>query len=78
MNSISAVEYFFNRLLVRFTLQFEIEAAIMDKNSNRFRLAYSSSFLQSPIVEKLEISRELPAAYNLLNSDTPLGQEKLD
>ena len=78
MNSISAVEYFSNGSLVRVTLQFEIEAAIIDKNFNRFILAYSSSLLQSPIVEKLGISKELPIAYDLLHSHTLLSQEKLD
>ena len=65
-------------MLMRVTSQFEIEATIINENSNRFILAYSSPLLQLTIIEKLAISRKWPAAYNLLHSGTPLGQEKLD
>ena len=67
MNLILAVEYFFNRSLVRVTLQFEIEDAIMAENSNQFRLVYLSPLLQFLIVEKLRISRDPPVPYNLLH-----------
>ena len=78
MNLISAVEYFSNRILVRVTSQFKIEATIMNENFNYFKLTYLSSFLESPIIKKLGISGELPAAYGLLYLGTSLGQEKLD
>ena len=73
MNSISAVEYFSNRMLVRVTLWFKIEASTMNENSNWFILAYSFPLLQLHIIEKLEISRELLVAHDLFHSGNPLG-----
>ena len=52
LNSISEVEYFRNRIVIRVILRFKIEQAIIIENISRFILAYTSPLLQSPLIEQ--------------------------
>ena len=59
MNHMPEVEDKIEGVIVRTLNQFEIEQAIMKDNSTRFTLAYSSSFLQSPFLDKIGLFAEI-------------------
>ena len=73
MNSISKVEYFYNRLLVRVSFKLEIKKAIITENDIRFVLAYNSPLLQSPQLDKIGILADSEFSIQLL-----IGKVQLD
>ena len=67
MNSISQVEYFSSSNLVWVSQQFDIETAIIDKNSSRFKLAYSFPLLKSLLLDQLRICGNTEEAHRLIH-----------
>jgi len=78
MNSISQVKYFSEANLIRVSFQFEIEAAIMSKNSLRFKLAYSSPLLQEPLLDKYGLYREMAEVRSLVDFTIMLEENDLN
>ena len=70
MKLISAIEYKDNRCLIRVTSQLKIEEAIMNENSKRFKLAYSSPLFKRNILNQIDYCAEKKAADKLLFNNT--------
>ena len=68
MNSILQVEYFSGSDLIRVSLQFDIEVAIITENSVQFKLAYSSPFLQPLLLQKFRLCGDIPEAQQLIHT----------
>ena len=58
MESISAVEYTINRLIMRISSQLQIEEVVIIENASRFFLASSSSIFSSDIIERIRMYSE--------------------
>ena len=67
MNSISQVEYFSGTSLVRVSLQFAIEEAIIAENSSCFILACLSPLLNYPLLNRLDMCSKNNKAQYLLH-----------
>ena len=67
MNFISQVEYFSRPNLIRVSSQFVIEAAIMEENISRFKLAYSSPLLQQLLLQRFGLCSDTKEAYSLIH-----------
>ena len=64
------MEYKDNRYIIRATSQLKIEEAIMNKNSKRFILTYSSPLFNRNILHQIGHCAEKKAADELLFNNT--------
>ena len=72
MKSISSVEHRDNGVLLQASTKEAVEFAIMQENSNRFRLAYSSPLLEGNLHFELGPSGEGPLSADILGSQEQL------
>ena len=72
MRSISEIECRHNGCIIRTSSQLKIEQVIMNENSKRFTLAYSSPLFRSDILNQIGTCAENQAASDLTSNNTPL------
>ena len=53
IKSISIVEYLVNRSIIHTTTQLQIENVVMEENTSRFSLAYSSPIFEQSAIDKI-------------------------
>ena len=66
LKSILVVEYLINGTIIRTTAQYEMEEAVMTKNSNRFSLAYTLPIFNLEIIKQIGFLGQSNKVHNLV------------